>query len=294
MSTPWTRARSITTGTEPGARGDVESGDVVHFDLPITGKGQVTESLEGGRSGLGLRHDLQPRGPIYIAGASRGDTLEVEILELNRAAGDGRRDPRVRSARRRTSRKRSSRSSTSEGWNDGDCRTRRRGAACEPFLGTMGVPTDEPGRSARSLRTGGRAMSTAATSSQARRCGCRSGARARSSLAGTLTVPRGTGKSASAGIECPMQATLRFRVSSARTIPDPRSSAPRGREPGPYQGTMGIHAGAHGRGPHRGSLHDHWLAEERASAARTPTSSAASPGIFASSRSSTQAFGTSA
>ena len=80
----------------------IESGDVVHFDLPITGEGQVTETSTVADVVWDFDTIYNLAGPVHVAGAARGDTLEVEILELTPGPlglDDGH--PRARSARRR-------------------------------------------------------------------------------------------------------------------------------------------------------------------------------------------------
>src|SRR2546425_4391739 len=60
----------------------VASGDVVHFDLLMTGEGQVQESsaVEDVVWDFDTIYNLG--GPVYVEGAEPGDTLEVEVLSL--------------------------------------------------------------------------------------------------------------------------------------------------------------------------------------------------------------------
>ncbi|HVB54436.1 MAG TPA: acetamidase/formamidase family protein [Candidatus Acidoferrales bacterium] len=64
---------------------EIESGDVVHFDVQVSGAGQV----EPGNSFHDVRFDFDTMynlsGPIAIAGATPGDTLCIEVLELVRS-----------------------------------------------------------------------------------------------------------------------------------------------------------------------------------------------------------------
>jgi acetamidase/formamidase len=122
----------------------IHSGDVVHFELLMAGDGQVTEtsSIEDVQWDFDTIYNLA--GPIYVEGAQPGDTLEVEILKLEPGPW---------------------------GWTailpelgllpmdfpDAylkifDLRSGTRAVVApgaevpfDPFLGTMGVPIDEPG-----------------------------------------------------------------------------------------------------------------------------------------------------
>lgn len=60
----------------------IASGDIVHLDLPITGEGQIDESsrIEDVTWNFDTIYNLG--GPIAVEGARPGDTLEVEVLEL--------------------------------------------------------------------------------------------------------------------------------------------------------------------------------------------------------------------
>ena len=66
----WDRSREPVLAVRPG--------DVVHFDLPITGDGQVSEgsSIDDVEWDFETIYNLA--GPIVVEGASPGDTLEVE------------------------------------------------------------------------------------------------------------------------------------------------------------------------------------------------------------------------
>lgn len=60
----------------------IESGDVVHFDLPINGEGQVRERSTVADVVWDFDTIYNLAGPVHVAGAARGETLEIEILEL--------------------------------------------------------------------------------------------------------------------------------------------------------------------------------------------------------------------
>lgn len=51
----------------------VNSGDVVHYDLKVAGEGQIWP---------GASYPYNLSGPLWVNGATPGDTLEIEILEL--------------------------------------------------------------------------------------------------------------------------------------------------------------------------------------------------------------------
>ena len=181
----WDRDRDVALVIHPG--------DVVHFDLPITGEGQVEESSSIESRGVGLRDHLQPRRP----GLRRGRVTRLHARGRDPRAAPGRlgldgRDAGARPAGGRLPGGVPQERST--------CETGRRATVApgvevplEPFLGTMGVPTDEAGSAALSRPTRAAGMSTAAIWSRARRCGCRSGATARGSPAGDAHGVQGDG-----------------------------------------------------------------------------------------------------
>ncbi len=234
----------------------VESGDIVHFDLPITGEGQVTESSTVTDVVWDFDTIYNLAGAVHVAGASRGDTLEIEILELTPGPwGWTTFIPGLRSSRRRF-----------PGAVPEDLRPPRRihrdgcarcrGAASSHFSGRWECRRTWPGRSRRSLHTEAGGTSTAGIWSRARLCGCRSGARARSSPAGMPTRRRATARSASA------PSSARWRQPSVCTCasaasPGPPSSAPRGRISGPVLRDDGDRRRSDGGGTHGGSQHDH-------------------------------------
>lgn len=61
---------------------EIESGDVVHFDVMVAGEGQVWPgaTYEDTRFDFDTIYNLT--GPLWIAGAEPGDTLQIDILEL--------------------------------------------------------------------------------------------------------------------------------------------------------------------------------------------------------------------
>lgn len=61
---------------------EVESGDVVHFDLLVAGEGQVKRGDTFSDVGFDFDTMYNLSGPIAVAGAEVGQTLCVEVLEL--------------------------------------------------------------------------------------------------------------------------------------------------------------------------------------------------------------------
>ena len=250
----------------------IESGDVVHFDLPITGEGQVTETRRS-RRGLGLRHDLQPcragprrgRQPGATRSRSRSSRypgrvgLDGDHPGLGLLADDFP-DAFLKICDLR-------------GRHDGDGRARRRGPARSPFLGTMGVAD----RRARPLspfpphRGGGnidnRHLVAGSTLWLPIWC---DGALF---SCGDAHAAQGDGEVCVSAIECGMQATLRFALHK-RTIPArlPRAR-PRSRLPGAVPRDDGDRRRPDG-GRRKAVRDDDRVARRgaRLDAARTPTS----------------------
>ena len=132
----WDRGREPVLTIRPG--------DVVHFDLPITPEGQVEESSSIEEVVWDFEAIYNLAGPIYVEGASPGGTLEIEILELNPGEwGWTAVIPEL--------------GLLASDFPDAflktfDLRNGRTARVApgvevplEPFLGTMGVPIDEPG-----------------------------------------------------------------------------------------------------------------------------------------------------
>lgn len=240
----------------------VRSGDVVHFDLPMTGQGQVSETSQAGEVTWDFDTIYNLGGPVYVEGAKPGDTLEVEILELEPGPWgwttvipelgllpDDFPEPYLKIF---------------------DLRNRGTATVAPgvevpigPFLGTMGVHTDEPGRHSpfpphkgagnvdnRHLVAGSTLWSPIWCEGALFSCG-------------DAHAAQGDGEVCVTGIECPMRASLRFSV-LGRPLSTPRFLTPRAVvADGPYYGTMGIHADLmEGARTAVRSMID-WLAEER-------------------------------
>jgi acetamidase/formamidase len=198
----------------------IASGDIVHYDLRMAGHGQIAEGDGYAEARLDFDTLYHLSGPVFVEGASPGDTLRIEILELE--PGDW-------------------------GWASvlpglgllpddfpepwaGTFDLRQRGTVeiapgvripTSPFLGTMGTHPDEPAQaSAFPPHKGGGNMDT------------------RHLTAGsTLWLPiwcdgalfscgdphaaQGDGEVCVTAIECPMRTSLRLTVEH-RAVPAPR------------------------------------------------------------------------
>ncbi len=228
-------------GLEPALR--IASGDVVHADLRMTAHGQLAEGASAADVVFDNERLYHLAGPIHVEGARPGDTLRIDVLELEPGEwgwvailpglgllGDDFPEPVVRTYS-----------------------LREPGVAeiapgvripTAPFLGTMGVHPGEPATaSAMPPHRGGGNIDN------------------RHLVAGsTLWLPvwcdgalfscgdphaaQGDGEVCITGIECPMRATLRLTV-ERRTIAAPRFATP-GRllaadESAGHVGTMGLH-----------------------------------------------------
>src|SRR6266852_6231241 len=66
---------------------EIESGDVVHFDTEEVTAGQLKKGDDASKlASLDFDRLYPLGGPVYVKGAEPGDTLEVEILELQPGA----------------------------------------------------------------------------------------------------------------------------------------------------------------------------------------------------------------
>jgi acetamidase/formamidase len=240
----------------------IASGDVVHFDLPMTGEGQVSESSRADQVTWDFATIYNLGGPVYVEGAKPGNTLEVEVLELEPGPWgwttvipelgllpDDFPEPYLKIF---------------------DLRNRGTATVAPgvevpigPFLGTMGVHTDEPGQHSpfpphkgagnvdnRHLVAGSTLWIPIWCEGALFSCG-------------DAHAAQGDGEVCVTGIECPMRASLRFSVLES-SLATPRFLTP---QPvvaaGPYYGTMGIHADLmEGARIAVRSMID-WLAEER-------------------------------
>ncbi len=62
---------------------EIESGDVVNYDVKVAGEGQVWlgATLEETKFDFATIYNLS--GPLFVKGAEPGDTLQIDILELD-------------------------------------------------------------------------------------------------------------------------------------------------------------------------------------------------------------------
>src|SRR5919199_6628039 len=60
----------------------IQSGDVVHYDLRMSGHGQVDERAPVEETRFDFDQLYNLAGPVRVEGARPGDTLEVEVLAL--------------------------------------------------------------------------------------------------------------------------------------------------------------------------------------------------------------------
>jgi acetamidase/formamidase len=219
----------------------IQSGDVVHFDLLITGEGQVTETstVEDVQWDFDTIYNLA--GPIHVEGAGPGQTLEVEVLDLTPGPwGWTAIIPEV--------------GLLPDGFPDAYLKVfdLRGGSAVtvvpgvevpiQPFLGTMGVVTDEPGRftpfpphkgggnvDSRHLIIGSKLWLPVWCDGALFSCG-------------DAHAAQGDGEVCVSAVECAMKASLRFHVRDG-SLGAPAFEVPRrvGLD-GPHYGTMGIDA----------------------------------------------------
>jgi acetamidase/formamidase len=217
----------------------IRSGDVVHFELLMAGHGQVTEtsSIEDVEWDFDTIYNLS--GPIFVEGAEPGDSLEIEILQLQPGEWGWTAilsdfgllpmdfpDPYLKIFDLRSG----THAALAPGIN----------VPFNPFLGTMGVPTDEPGTfmpfpphkgggnlDNRHLITGSTLWLPVWCKGALFSCG-------------DAHAAQGDGEVCVSAIECDMTASLRIHL---RKQP---SAAPAFKTPGavldtgPHYGTMGI------------------------------------------------------
>jgi acetamidase/formamidase len=229
----WDRSRPPAVRIRPS--------DVVRFDLPVTGAGQVAETSTIGEVAWDFDTIYNLAGPVFVEGAEVGDTLEVEVLELTPGPwgwtamipgfgllADDFPEPFLKTYDLR----------------NGSTATVAPGVEVrlDPFLGTMGVPTDEPGQQSPfpPHRGGGNVdcRHLVAGSTLWLPIWCEGALFS----CGDSHAAQGDGEVCVSAIECAMRATLQFRLHK-RSIPGPAFHVPRAvGDPGPRYGTMGIDA----------------------------------------------------
>jgi acetamidase/formamidase len=229
-------------GLEPTL--SVNSGDIVHFDLKVAGEGQVWPGATYEQSTFDFDTIYNLSGPVHVNGAEPGDTLEIEILDLQ--AGEWAWAAFLPGMGLLPE-------DFPEGYvktfdlTRGDTTTFAPGIEIPiaPFLGVMG---NHPGEPARQLpfpphRAGGnmdnRHLTRGATLwlpvfVDGARFSC-----------GDPHAAQGDGEVCVTAVECPMTASLRFRVhkqgiaAPSFRVPAPAVST---KDAGGYHATMGIDA----------------------------------------------------
>jgi acetamidase/formamidase len=218
---------------------EVDSGDVVAFDLAMAGRGQVHENdrIEDTSFDFDTLYNLL--GPVWVNGASPGRTLQVEVLALETGPWgwtvilpdlgllpDDFPDPYLRTF---DLRERNTAELTDE-----------ISVPLRPFLGTMGVHPGEPAVAApfpphrgggnidnRHLIVGSMLLLPIWCEGALFSCG-------------DPHAAQGDGEVCVSGIECDMHATLRLSVLEHPT-PSPMYIVPETTHATPgYFGTMGI------------------------------------------------------
>jgi acetamidase/formamidase len=219
----------------------VESGDLVRFDLPITGEGQVDETSTVDEVSWDFDTIYNLAGPVAVAGARPGETLQVDVLELQPGAWgwtaiipelgllpDDFPEPYLRIF--------DLRGGVSATLVDGV------EIPIEPFLGTMGVHTDvdevqlpfPPHKGGGNIDN--RHLVVGSTLYLPIWC---DGALF---SCGDAHAAQGDGEVCVSAIECAMEATLRLTL-HRRSISAPRFTGPTvtpAGDPLPHQSTMGI------------------------------------------------------
>ena len=219
----------------------IQSGDVVHYELLMAGHGQVEETSSVDEVVWDFETIYNLAGPLHVDGALPGQTLEIEVLELTPGPwgwtafipgfgllADDFPEPFLKTYDLR----------------GGSTATVAAGVEVpiQPFLGTMGVPTDDPGQlSPFPPHKGGGNMDCRhlVTGSTLWLPIWREGALF---SCGDPHAAQGDGEVCVSAVECDMTASLRFHLRE-RAIPGPafRVPEPIG-SPGAYHGTMGIDA----------------------------------------------------
>ena len=62
---------------------EIESGDIVHFELAMAGRGQVELGATVDQTSFDFATLYNLLGPVYVSGARPGDVLEIEVLSLD-------------------------------------------------------------------------------------------------------------------------------------------------------------------------------------------------------------------
>jgi acetamidase/formamidase len=244
----------------------VQPGDTVHYELLMAGHGQVDEDSSFAHARFDFETMYNLGGPVHVEGAEPGDTLEVEVRSLE--PGDWGWTAVLPGL-----------GLLPEDFPTGylkiwDLRAGGASTLCPgvrvplaPFLGTMGNHPDEPGiHPPFPPHKGGGNLDNrhlVAGSSLFLPVWCPGALFS----CGDPHAAQGDGEICVSAIECPMRASLRFRLHK-RSIP-----APSFRVPGPvatateqagYHATMGLGPDLMNCAKDAARAMIHWLTEEHA------------------------------
>ncbi|HZV48891.1 MAG TPA: acetamidase/formamidase family protein [Candidatus Dormibacteraeota bacterium] len=195
---------------------EVEPGDVVHFETNEVTDGQVTPGCPASRLAEIDFDRLYPlAGPVYVKGAEPGDALVVEMLELRPLEwgwtgilpglgllADEFPEPYIRHF------------DLSNG-HYAELRSDIR-IPLQPFCGTMGVATDEPGRHDVLPPTKGAGNIDTRHLNVGAKLSLPVFVPGAMFSVGDCHAAQGDGEVCVTGIECPMAFTLRFDVEKGR------------------------------------------------------------------------------
>jgi acetamidase/formamidase len=219
----------------------ISPGDIVDFELHMAGKGQVSEGAAAEEVTWDFETIYNLTGPVWIEGAQPGDTLEVKVLSLQPGdwgwtaviPGLGLLPDDFPGPILRTFDLRGGRSVQVA---DGTKVPQR------PFLGVMGVATDEPqAQSPCPPHKGGGNLDNrhiGVGASVYLPIWCEGGLFS----CGDGHATQGDGEVCVTALECDMRASLEFSLHRGR-IPGPALYAPSVRDPladGAHYGTMGL------------------------------------------------------
>jgi len=197
---------------------EIDPGDVVHFETEEVTDGQVTPGCPASALGSIDFDRLYPlAGPVVVRGAEPGDALEIEMLSLKPLdwgwtgilpglglLAEDFTEPYIRHF----------------DLTDGEYAELRRDVRIplQPFCGTMGVATDEPGSHAVLPPTRGAGNIDTRHLNVGTKLYLPVLVPGAMFSAGDCHAAQGDGEVCVTGIECPMAFSLRFDVKKGRSI----------------------------------------------------------------------------
>jgi acetamidase/formamidase len=198
---------------------EVDPGDVVHFETEEVTDGQITPGSPASTlTGLDFDRLYPLAGPVYVRGAEPGDVLEVEMLSLRPLEwgwtgiipglgllSEDFAEPYIRHF----------------DLSNGEYAELRHDIRIplQPFCGTMGVATDEPGSHAVLPPTKGAGNIDTRHLNVGARLYLPVFVPGALFSAGDCHAAQGDGEVCVTGIECPMAFSLRFQVRKGRSLP---------------------------------------------------------------------------